>query len=81
MTDKLKVIVLLSGGMDSVTALYDAAERYEIAGAVTFHYGSKHNDREIPFAALHAGRLGREKVEHQHQGGEGQVAGQRAVLG
>jgi len=53
-----KVVVLLSGGMDSVTALYDAAERYEIAGAVTFHYGSKHNDREIPFAALHAGRLG-----------------------
>jgi 7-cyano-7-deazaguanine synthase len=57
-----KVIVLLSGGMDSVTALYDANSRYELAGAVTFHYGSKHNDREIPFAAAHAAKLG---VEHR----------------
>ncbi len=57
-----KVIVLLSGGMDSVTALYDAASRYDVTGAVTFHYGSKHNDREIPFAAAHAARLG---VEHR----------------
>jgi len=53
-----KVIVLLSGGMDSVTALYDAVARYDVAGAVTFHYGSKHNDREIPFAALHAAKFG-----------------------
>jgi 7-cyano-7-deazaguanine synthase len=57
-----KVIVLLSGGMDSVTALYDADARYDVAGAVTFHYGSKHNDREIPFAAAHAAQLG---VEHR----------------
>ena len=54
----MKVVVLLSGGMDSVTALYEAREHHEIAGAVSFHYGSKHNDREIPFAAYHAGRLG-----------------------
>jgi len=57
-----KVIVLLSGGMDSVTALYDAALRYDVVGAVTFHYGSKHNDREIPFAASNAAKLG---VEHR----------------
>ena len=57
----MKVVVLLSGGMDSVTALYEARERHEIVGAVSFHYGSKHNDREIPFAAHHAARLG---VEH-----------------
>jgi 7-cyano-7-deazaguanine synthase len=44
--------------MDSVTALFEAHAQFEIAGAVTFHYGSKHNDREIPFAAYHAARLG-----------------------
>lgn len=53
-----KVIVLLSGGMDSVTALYEARQHYEIVCAVSFHYGAKHNDREIPFAAHHAGRVG-----------------------
>jgi 7-cyano-7-deazaguanine synthase len=52
------VVVLLSGGMDSVTALYDAREHHNVAGAVSFHYGSKHNDREIPLAAWHAHRLG-----------------------
>jgi 7-cyano-7-deazaguanine synthase len=54
----MKVVVLLSGGMDSVTALYEAREHHEIAGALSFHYGSKHNDREIPFAAYHATKLG-----------------------
>jgi len=44
--------------MDSVTALYEAETQYEVAGAISFHYGSKHNDREIPFAALQAGKLG-----------------------
>ena len=53
-----KVIVLLSGGMDSVTALYEAHRSYEVVCAVSFHYGAKHNDREIPFAAHHAARLG-----------------------
>ncbi len=57
-----KVIVLLSGGMDSVTALYEAHQRYEIVCAVSFHYGAKHNDREIPFAAHHATHL---KVPHR----------------
>jgi 7-cyano-7-deazaguanine synthase len=51
---RIPVVVLLSGGMDSVTALYDASQYHDIAGAVSFHYGSKHNDREIPFAAWHA---------------------------
>ena len=54
----MKVVVLLSGGMDSVTALYDARTQHEIVGAVSFHYGSKHNDREIFFAAHHAAKLG-----------------------
>ena len=57
-----KVIVLLSGGMDSVTALYEAHQRCEVVCAVSFHYGAKHNDREIPFAAHHADFL---KVPHR----------------
>ena len=52
-------ILILSGGMDSTTLLYDQQER--IAAAVTFDYGSKHNAREIPFARLHCERLG---IEH-----------------
>jgi len=52
-------ILILSGGMDSVTLLYDYQER--IALAVSFDYGSNHNSRELPFAALHCQRLG---IEH-----------------
>lgn len=58
MSGKTKVVVLLSGGMDSVTALYEAGVHYEVVSALSFHYGSKHNDREIPFAAFHAKKLG-----------------------
>ena len=52
-------VLILSGGMDSVTLLYDYKER--IALAVSFDYGSNHNAREIPFARLHCERLG---IEH-----------------
>lgn len=48
--------IILSGGMDSVTMLHDYAQR--IALAISFDYGSKHNARELPFAALHCERLG-----------------------
>jgi len=58
----MKVVVLCSGGMDSVTALYWAKREHEVAAAVSFDYGSKHNQREIPFAAEHAGTL---RVPHQ----------------
>lgn len=54
----MKVIVLCSGGMDSVAALYQAHRDNEVVAVLSFNYGSKHNDREIPFAALHAERLG-----------------------
>ena len=56
------VIVLLSGGMDSVTALYHAAKEHNVVAAISFDYGSKHNAKEIPFAAWHAERLG---VRHE----------------
>lgn len=49
-------VIILSGGMDSVTLLYDQQER--IALAVSFDYGSNHNAKEIPFARLHCERLG-----------------------
>ncbi|MBL9211005.1 MAG: 7-cyano-7-deazaguanine synthase QueC [Opitutaceae bacterium] len=54
----MKVLVLCSGGMDSVTALYWAAREHAVSAAVSFDYGAKHNHREIPFAAEHARRLG-----------------------
>ena len=54
----MKQVVLLSGGMDSVVALYDAQTRGEVVAALSFHYGSKHNDRELPMAAWHCDRMG-----------------------
>jgi len=47
----MKTVVLLSGGMDSVTALHWARREHEVVGAVSFDYGAKHNHREIPLAA------------------------------
>ncbi len=49
-------IIVLSGGLDSTTMLYEYRER--IAMAVSFHYASNHNDRELTFAKLHCERLG-----------------------
>lgn len=60
-TLKKRVIVLCSGGMDSVVALHQAAQDHDLVAALSFHYGSKHNDREIPFASHHADVL---KTEH-----------------
>lgn len=57
MSANLKVIVLLSGGIDSVTALYESSEKYDVVGAVSFNYGSKHNDRELPMAGYHCDQL------------------------
>jgi 7-cyano-7-deazaguanine synthase len=54
----MKAVVLLSGGMDSVTALYAAAKDHEVVAALSFDYGSKHNHRELPMAQWHAANLG-----------------------
>lgn len=58
----MKVVVLVSGGMDSVTALYHAASEHEVVAGLSFDYGSKHNHQELPLAAWHCGQLG---VPHQ----------------
>ncbi len=54
----MKVVVLVSGGMDSVAALHAAARGHEVVAGLSFDYGSKHNARELPFAARHCARLG-----------------------
>lgn len=48
-------VIVVSGGMDSVTLLYEMKER--IALGISFDYGSNHNKREIAFARLHCERL------------------------
>ena len=48
--------IIVSGGMDSITLLYDHKD--EIALGISFYYGSNHNAREIPFAKMHCERLG-----------------------
>ena len=52
-------VIILSGGMDSVTLLHYRRER--IALAVSFDYGSNHNEREIECAREQCGILG---IEH-----------------
>lgn len=52
-------VIILSGGMDSVTLLHEYRER--IAVAVTFDYGSNHAQREIECARWNCNQLG---IEH-----------------
>ena len=52
-------VIVLSGGMDSTTLLHERKE--QIALAVTFDYGSKHNEREIECARKNCDMLG---IEH-----------------
>lgn len=54
-----KGILLLSGGLDSTTLLWDHLQ--DMALAVSFDYGSKHNAREIAMARFQAEKAG---VEH-----------------
>ena len=49
-------VLIVSGGMDSITMLYEYKDR--IAIGLSFDYGSNHNAREIPFARMHCERLG-----------------------
>ncbi|HEY6914341.1 MAG TPA: 7-cyano-7-deazaguanine synthase QueC [Paludibacter sp.] len=54
------IVILYSGGMDSSVALYQFANRIKLA--VSFNYGSKHNVREIEYAAKNCKALG---IEHR----------------
>lgn len=52
-------VIIVSGGMDSVTMLYEYQD--QIALAISYDYGSNHNANEIPLAKMHCARLG---IEH-----------------
>ena len=52
-----KVVILCSGGMNSVTPPYAAAKDYSAMASLSFHYGSKHNDREISFERCLSGKM------------------------
>lgn len=56
----MKALVVLSGGMDSATALFQAVKQYkkDQVAAISFHYGSKHNDKENLAAARLAAKAG-----------------------
>jgi len=46
---KNKIVITLSGGMDSSVLLYKAAEQYKEVHTITFDYGQRHN-RELQAA-------------------------------
>jgi 7-cyano-7-deazaguanine synthase len=56
------VVVLLSGGMDSVAAFYEAMSQHKVVAAISFDYGAKHNHKEIPFADYHCRKF---NIEHR----------------
>ena len=62
-------LIVVSGGMDSITLLYDMKDR--IAMGVSFDYGSNHNAREIPYVEMYCKRLGIKhitiKLDFMHQ--------------
>ena len=54
----MKVAVLLSGGLDSSTALHWAHLHHEVVCALAFDYGSNHAQRELACAQWQAESLG-----------------------
>ncbi|KWW29559.1 MAG: queuosine biosynthesis protein QueC [bacterium P3] len=57
---KPDTLLIYSGGVDSTTMLYEYRDR--IALALSFHYGSNHNDAELACARWHCARLGIRQV-------------------
>ncbi|PZM16247.1 7-cyano-7-deazaguanine synthase QueC [Rhizobium tubonense] len=57
----MKIIVICSGGLDSVSLAYKVAAEHELVGLLSFDYGQRHR-KELDFAAACALRL---KVPHQ----------------
>lgn len=54
----MKVAVLLSGGLDSTTALHWAHRHHEVVCALSFDYGSNHAAHELACARWQADSLG-----------------------
>jgi 7-cyano-7-deazaguanine synthase len=52
-----KAVVVLSGGLDSTTLLYDSLEKFEVVHCVSFDYGQRHR-KELQYAELTCNRLG-----------------------
>lgn len=57
----MKIIVICSGGLDSVTLAHHINAQYQLAGLVSFDYGQRHK-KELAFAAACAAHL---DVPHQ----------------
>ena len=49
-------VIIVSGGLDSITLLYDKAET--IALDISFDYGQNHGKKELPYAEYHCQKLG-----------------------
>ncbi len=60
-SNRKHAMMVLSGGMDSVTMLHEYAGEIELA--VNFSYGSNHNARELECARNHCRELGIELIE------------------
>lgn len=56
--NKMKVVVLCSGGIDSTVALHQAHQHHHVLAGLSCQYGAKHNHREIPLAARQCALLG-----------------------
>ncbi len=54
----MKTAVLLSGGLDSTTALHWARHNHEVVAAFSFDYGSNHAGQELACARWQAAALG-----------------------
>lgn len=52
-------IILLSGGMDSTTLLYEYKDRIKLS--IFINYGSKHNHKELEYSIYHSKML---NIEH-----------------
>src|SRR5947207_1940464 len=57
----MKIIVICSGGLDSVSLAHKVAAEHDLVGLVSFDYGQRHR-KELDFAAACAVRL---NVPHQ----------------
>ncbi|WP_136808142.1 7-cyano-7-deazaguanine synthase QueC [Desulfosediminicola flagellatus] len=55
-------VIILSGGMDSTVMLAHEIDSGRKVAALSFHYGSKHNDKELPLAAMSCKQFG---IDHK----------------